>query len=518
MPAKRMTCSKCGRELKEGEFYKGKDGNRIDMCKDCITANIDNRRPSTFLWILEKFDVPYVEKKWVELANRQFLKNPAKFGPSSVLGMYLRTMRIMPYGNYCYADSDMLNAPKAKRKDAVDREELRRKVEAGEMSIEEFDARTSDKVASSAIIEKASEKAESMEDLMPDMDDIRGSIDKAEKMGFDVRHAREEMRKFDLKHDSLQDLLDKVNAPDPPARQDPPPAEPGPPEEEPAPSPAVEPKPVEEEPAADPEPEPVEEDIQEEEETLDIVQPGTVNGVQASQTLNVMGSVLADQDAYYQDNLDEEDLKYLLTKWGAAYRPSQLVAMEKMYQEYERENELNADRADALRKICRTSVKMDEAMEVGDYHSYKNLSQVYDQLRKSARFTDSQKKEDDSREIDSIGELVAFVEREGGAIPLYEDPIDYPKDKIDFIVRDMQNYISNVVRGELGLGDLIEQFVEELRNNKTKSVEDIMASPLRGEDVIDQADSEAFHDFLLEEAEKDAYLLMGKDDEGGDYE
>ena len=128
-----------------------------------------------------------------------------------------------------------------------------------------------------------------------------------------------------------------------------------------------------------------------------------------------MGSVLADQDAYYQDNLDEEDLKYLLTKWGAAYRPSQLVAMEKMYQEYERENELNADRADALRKICRTSVKMDEAMEVGDYHSYKNLSQVYDQLRKSARFTDSQKKEDDSREIDSIGELVAFVEREGGA-------------------------------------------------------------------------------------------------------
>lgn len=509
MPAKRMTCSKCGRELKEGEFYKGKDGNRIDMCKDCITANIDNRRPSTFLWILEKFDVPYVEKKWVELANRQFLKNPAKFGPSSVLGMYLRTMRIMPYGNYCYADSDMLNAPKVKRKNESEIEELRRKVEAGEMSIEEFDARTSDKIASGAIIDKAAEKATSMEDLMPDTDDIRGSIDKAEKMGFDVSHAREEMRKFDLKHDSLQDLLDKVNAPDPPAKQDPPP------KEEPDPEP-VEPE-HEEEPAAelaepDPAQEPEGEDVQEDEEILDI---GQVNGVQASQTLNVMGSMMADQDAYYQDNLDEEDLKYLFTKWGAAYRPSQLVAMEKMYQEYERENELNADRADALRKICRTSVKMDEAMEAEDYHSYKNLSQVYDQLRKSARFTDSQKKEDDSREIDSIGELVAFVEREGGAIPLYEDPIDYPKDKIDFIVRDMQNYISNVVRGELGLGDLIEQFVEELRNNKTQSVEDIMASPLRGEDIIEQADSEAFHDFLLEEAEKDAYLLMGKDDDEG---
>ena len=45
----KKVCSKCGRELKETEFFKMKTGNRCDLCKDCLTQYIDNRKPSTFL-------------------------------------------------------------------------------------------------------------------------------------------------------------------------------------------------------------------------------------------------------------------------------------------------------------------------------------------------------------------------------------------------------------------------------------------------------------------------------------
>lgn len=41
-------CTKCGRRLKETEFFKIKTGSRCDLCKDCLCQYIDNRKPETF--------------------------------------------------------------------------------------------------------------------------------------------------------------------------------------------------------------------------------------------------------------------------------------------------------------------------------------------------------------------------------------------------------------------------------------------------------------------------------------
>lgn len=59
----KKTCKKCGKVRKETEFFKMKTGNRYDLCKECLCANIKNDQPDTFLWILEVFDVPYIEQK-----------------------------------------------------------------------------------------------------------------------------------------------------------------------------------------------------------------------------------------------------------------------------------------------------------------------------------------------------------------------------------------------------------------------------------------------------------------------
>lgn len=107
------TCAKCGKTKKETDFYKiPNTDERCDLCKTCLTMYIDNRRPDTFKWILKKMDVPYVEKKWVELANKSYMKNPATFGPMSVIGTYLRTMNMEQYKNLKYADSEKINNEK----------------------------------------------------------------------------------------------------------------------------------------------------------------------------------------------------------------------------------------------------------------------------------------------------------------------------------------------------------------------------------------------------------------------
>ena len=47
--------------MSEDNFYKLKSGERSEMCKACETMHINNYEPETFLWLLEKYDVPYVE-------------------------------------------------------------------------------------------------------------------------------------------------------------------------------------------------------------------------------------------------------------------------------------------------------------------------------------------------------------------------------------------------------------------------------------------------------------------------
>ena len=46
-----------------------------------------------------------------------------------------------------------------------------------------------------------------------------------------------------------------------------------------------------------------------------------------------------------------------------------------------------AARIDTLKMICKTSLKMNEAIDCGDIDSYQKLSRVYDSMMKSAKFT-----------------------------------------------------------------------------------------------------------------------------------
>lgn len=187
--------------------------------------------------------------------------------------------------------------------------------------------------------------------------------------------------------------------------------------------------------------------------------------------------------------------------------------METTYNKYSQEYDLNVDREEVLKKMCKTSLKMDEALDAGDVTGYKNLAAVFDQLRKSGKFTEAQNKEDRQQVLSSIGELVALCEQEGGiihALPQY-DPDQYPQDKIDFTLKDLKSYTYSLVSNELGLGDLIESYIEKLEQAEGDSVDInaglITSAEEEANDELTDEEAEEWQGFLENEVEAEAEML-----------
>lgn len=175
-----------------------------------------------------------------------------------------------------------------------------------------------------------------------------------------------------------------------------------------------------------------------------------------------------------RDMLTPEDRMRLQLKWGAEYTDAEWVHLEDIYSQYANEYEMSVDREQILRSICKTSMKMDQALSGDDIKGFKDLSGVFDMLRRSGKFTDAQRREEKARDIDSIGQLVQYVEQEGGIIPEYGDVVEEPEDKVDFMIRDMKMYTDNLVKKELGLGNLIESYIEREKKNHPKSAEELI--------------------------------------------
>lgn len=137
-------CQKCGKVLDEGQFYTYKDGSKTELCKKCLTMHIDNFDESTYLWLLEKMDVPYVPGEWNSLRDKAFAKDADKMNGMSVFGKYLSKMKLKQWKKYSWADSEKLQKEAEEKAEArVEADEqfeadLQAKYEAGEISEAEY--------------------------------------------------------------------------------------------------------------------------------------------------------------------------------------------------------------------------------------------------------------------------------------------------------------------------------------------------------------------------------------------
>ena len=167
-----------------------------------------------------------------------------------------------------------------------------------------------------------------------------------------------------------------------------------------------------------------------------------------------------------EDELTQEDKKYLSLKWGKLYRPEEWIALEQFYEQMTSSFDIQtAAHFDYLKMICKTSLKMNQAIDCGDIEGFAKLQKAYDSLMKSAKFTAAQNKAETGEFVDSVGELVYLCE-EQGFIPRFHT--DEPKDIVDITLKDMQGYAYRLVTEEMGLGNMIEAALQQMQREEEK--------------------------------------------------
>ena len=394
-------CQKCGKMLDEDtQFYTYKNGEKTEMCKKCLTMHIDNWDPSTYLWLLEKMDVPYVPVEWDVLRDRAFAKNPNLNG-MSVFGKYLSKMKLKQWKNYGWADSDRLQALNEEKRSAQEAEraafdaEIKEKFEAGEISEAEYKTMVS----------------------------------------------------AQTQHEEY------VNAP--------------------------------------------------------IMQPNTTMDRYYDENTSIVNSQLDNSVA----QLTNDDKIYLAMKWGALYKPQEWIELERSYEEMTNSFDIqDADTINTLILICKTNLKMNQALDCGDIEGFQKLSKVSESLRKSAKFTAAQNKEEKNDYVDCVGELVAMCEREG-YIPRFET--DIPQDKVDLTLKDMKNYLYKLVTRDLGFGQQIEDALKKIQIQK-EMAETETADPESDEEAIQglkDAEIAEYYNSIEEQKNLDADLFNSEEEQ-----
>ena len=401
-------CSKCRKTMASTNFYTYKDGSKCELCKACLTMHINNFEPDTFLWLLEKFDVPYIPAEWNILRDRAYAKDPYKMNGMSVFGKYLSKMKLKQWKNFTWADTERLQA------EAEEKAKLYGQPQ-----------------------EIAEEKLAEMEEAYKN-----GEITEAQWMTYK-----------------------EIKAPEP---------------------------------------------------EFQVISGNTVT------TAGPGGSPYPVNDNPFEqvdvpdvgNDLTEEDKVYLAMKWGRLYTSSDWVYLEQKYNDFMNSFDIQgAARIDTLIQICKLSLKMNQALDTGDYDTYAKLSRAYDTLMKSAKFTEAQNKDGDSSEFDSVGAIVAFCEKEGGFIPEYK--IEAPQDIIDTIIEDNKTYLQTLIHNDTNLSQQIEQFLkkkeiaEEQKRDRQKAKEE-------GKDVVEISDKDYADFYAAVQADKDQdeyQIVTGEEEE-----
>lgn len=213
-------------------------------------------------------------------------------------------------------------------------------------------------------------------------------------------------------------------------------------------------------------------------------------------------------------DLTDEDKRFLLIKWGKAYKPEEWVKLEQLYKEMEESYDIQgAGHEDILKLVCKTSLKANQLLDIGDVDAAQKMVKMYDGLMKSGKFTAAQNKAENGEYLDSIGELVVICEKEG-FIPRYYT--GGPNDRVDETLIDLKNYTHSLVVDEMNLGNLIENAVKQMVEQEAKEEDEDVEDELEY-DTLDELKDEDFSEFgeFIEEEELSDEELMRHIKEGG---
>ena len=383
-------CDKCNKELEEINFYKYRDGSYVELCKKCLTLHVDVFDPTTFTWLLQKLDVPYIPQEWNTTIEKKMAAKPDKpISHSAVFGSYLAKTKLKQWKDYYWADNERIQELFFR----ADQTKTEEQAELDAMYQEQFEL---------------------------------GQISEAQYRTLVTPKARNE---------SLFNAIDQNG-------------------------------------------------------------PYLGENNPYNENFFMDESELPDPAA----QLTAEDKVYLAMKWGRLYKPAEWIALEKDYHEMTESFDIqDADSKNTLILLCKTNLKANQAIDNEDIEGYQKLAKVSESLRKSAKFTAQQNKDEKGDFVDSIGELIIMCEREG-FIPRY--CTDIPQDKVDFTLKDQKDYIYKLVTQDLGFGQQIEDALKKIEVQRQIEEEERIRAEEQGDDYdpyapVELTDEEMYEDIDL---------------------
>lgn len=152
--------------------------------------------------------------------------------------------------------------------------------------------------------------------------------------------------------------------------------------------------------------------------------------------------------------LSQEEIDRLKLDWGDDYTEDEFLKFEQLLTDMREAYVIQDPIAISNAKmICKMTMKMNKFLDIDDVESASKISRQLDLFIKSANLAPVQQK-DRQQTTFAISQLAFLVEREGGFIP--EFYIDTPNDKVDQILKDMQEYTEYLVRGESNIAEMVE--------------------------------------------------------------
>lgn len=164
----------------------------------------------------------------------------------------------------------------------------------------------------------------------------------------------------------------------------------------------------------------------------------------------------------------QEEKEELLAKWGNIYEDHELIWLEQFYQDMLNSYEVNtASRKDYLKKICKVSLKADQALDKGQTTEYDKWIKSYNTLMNSAGFSEAKSK--DLGGASSIGELIAFVEKDGFIPMVFEEE---KPDIVDKTIIYLQEWTRDLIKSEYNLGSLFEEAISKIMRKNSSGLDD----------------------------------------------
>lgn len=200
--------------------------------------------------------------------------------------------------------------------------------------------------------------------------------------------------------------------------------------------------------------------------SIENVKPEVETRIQARVTAPSADSMYGLTPETSKYGLTQKEITELQMRWGTDYDEEQYLRLEQLYNDLQEAYIIQDPIAiQNAQTICKMNLKLNKFLDIDDIESVSKLSRQYDLFVKTANLAPIQQK-DRQQTTFAISQLAYLIEKEGGFIPKYYTK--EPKDKIDEILKDMEDYTRSLIKGEPALETMVENAEQLLAAEKDR--------------------------------------------------